>query len=222
MIIGITGKSGSGKTFLTKKLAESSDKFVYINMDYILAERFYKTFLGKDLKSLLQKTRIKYPVSVIGNIISGMFKKHRKLFNLYSKFFLKSVDSIIKNNPDKIYLIDSLHLPVIKALNDKCDLKILINTEQSIRLKRVLARKMESDKTFWIGESYNKYLGYDAQNYDLKVNNSYPTQQKEEDFIKRVNELVAEKQKPKHVCNCGGKCTVCHCQQEANSEQGKE
>ena len=95
MIIGITGKSGAGKSFIGKEITNSSDKFVYINMDFVL-QKYFLNFFKKDLKKLCINSKAKSPFATMSVEIADIFKKNHILFDIYSILFLRTINRLFK------------------------------------------------------------------------------------------------------------------------------
>lgn len=141
MIIGITGKSGSGKSYLSKMIAENINA-LHIDVDEIShqvlsfseTQKFLKREFGSDVfdDGILNRKKL-------GRIV---FCNHDKL-HLLNKFcklqIEKSIDNIIENETRPI-ILDYLLLPWLKQFKN-CDIKILLKTDFETRFNRVKTRE---------------------------------------------------------------------------------
>ena len=141
MIISITGKSGSGKTFIARMLA-SRLCAEHVSFDEIS----HKTLEMDDILAKIQKK--------FGNSVFDGKKINRKklgqivfnnpsmltLINHHAERIMETIiDEIIKTNQKPYIILEYALLPKMKYFS-MCDFKILVTATEAIRFERVLNR----------------------------------------------------------------------------------
>ena len=169
MIIGITGKSGSGKSFLSEILAKELD-FIHIDIDkishQILEMKKTKQFLFKEFGSSVF-TNDKINRKILGNIVFNNSNKLEKLNKFCQTEMENKLDEII-NTSKKSLILDYALLCGLKQFN-KCDIKILLKTDLDVRFSRVTAREHIS-KEYFISRD-NSLEDFDESLFDIVYNN---------------------------------------------------
>lgn len=170
MIIGITGKSGSGKTTITNLLQEKRD-YEVIHVDDL-------THTILELEEIKGKLISSYGISILneegeidrkklGNILFSDSNKMKE-YNLFIwNFIEKYIDSIIKNS-NKDIIIDWMQLPLTKYFYSS-DFRILVEAPQAIRKKRVQERDGITEAYFLNRE--NNGLEYSREDFDYVIMN---------------------------------------------------
>ncbi len=159
MIIGITGKSGSGKSYLSTILAEKLqaehidvDKISHQVLSFPETQKFLKKEFGNDIfdEEILNRKKL-------GKIV---FCDHDKL-NLLNKFckiqIEKKLDELIKTET-KPLILDYALLPWLKQFK-LCDVKILLTADFETRYSRVNLREN-------ITKEYFKSRDNSVENYN--------------------------------------------------------
>lgn len=141
MIIGITGKSGTGKSYLSEIIAEKLD-MIHIDIDKISHEvltfpetkEFLKAEFGESVfdDGIVNRKKI-------GAIVFNNKTKLNKLNDFCQKLIEKKLDEIISNSQKSI-ILDYALLPRLKQFNS-CDLKILLHSDFETRFIRVAKRE---------------------------------------------------------------------------------
>jgi len=158
-VIGVTGATGSGKTFVIEELKKIfSPKVVVISQDnyyknleelgverwdranYDKPESFDNNSLAKDLSNLKKGHPVHLPVYD--------FKTHSRLA------------SEVMVKPAQIIIIEGIFIFNILSLRKLMDLKIFLQSEADIRLSRRLLRDIQERgrKAENLAESINWYL----------------------------------------------------------------
>jgi dephospho-CoA kinase len=141
MIIGITGRSGSGKSYVSKLIANQLD-MIHIDIDKISHEvlsfddtiEFIKAEFGECVFDNNQINRKK-----LGNVVFNNTEKLGKLNKFCQLQIEKKLDEIISSTKKSI-ILDYALLCWLKQFN-LCDVKILLNTDIDIRFERVSKRE---------------------------------------------------------------------------------
>ena len=169
MIIGITGKSGSGKSYLSEILAKELD-FIHIDIDKISHEVLElektKQFLLKEFGSSIFKNN-KLDRKILGKIVFNNSNKLEKLNKFCQTAMENKLDEIIKTSK-KSLVLDYALLCGLKQFN-KCDIKILLKTDLDIRFSRVTARENIS-KEYFIARD-NSLEDFNESLFDFVYNN---------------------------------------------------
>lgn len=177
MIIGVTGKSGSGKTTIANIIKEEFDGIV-IHVD----EGAHDVLTFDAYKYFLEGFGIEVNENVIDRKLLGryLFNNQEMMdkYNAYIYELIKIELDRLMVDKDKIYILDWNFLP-ITSLFDECDIKILMECSDELRKERVKLRDNISDEYFDARES--KGLEYNQDEYDIIMKNT--------DLIKRKDEI---------------------------------
>lgn len=141
MIIGICGKSGSGKSYLSEILAKKLD-MLHLDIDKISHEvlgfqetqEFLKSNFSKEIFDNNSLNRKK-----LGKIVFGNPEKLKLLNDFCQVQIEKRIDEIIATEKRPI-ILDYALLDKLKQFQC-CDVKILLNEKFETRLKRVQERE---------------------------------------------------------------------------------
>ena len=148
MILGISGKSGTGKTKIAEALANE------LNAELVSFDKISHLSIEKESFKELVKTKISEDVfDSNGNIIRKklgeiVFNNPEKLelINRHSEAFMeKVVDELIKSNTKPHIILEYALLPLMKYFN-MCNYKILITASEAIRYERLMNRDGVSEE----------------------------------------------------------------------------
>ena len=170
MIIGICGKSGSGKSTYANKIIRIFDnRPVYVDIDKIghdsLKEDDVKSSIVKQFgEELIDNNEINR--KKLSDIVFNSKEEMEKLTQITWKYMENIIDRIIEENKGRIILLDWQLLPKTKFF-DMCDLKILLDIPYEVRKQRILKRDNISEEKFDLREkaSYN----YDNDKFDIVI-----------------------------------------------------
>lgn len=148
MIIGITGRSGAGKSYLAETLARSLD-LIHIEIDKISHEVLSfdesKKFLLNEFGTEIFDNRI-LNRKLLGKIVFSNQEKLDKLNHFCQIEMEKKIDEIIANSKKSI-ILDYALLCGLKQF-DNCDIKILLKADLDTRYSRVKMRENISKEYF--------------------------------------------------------------------------
>lgn len=178
MLIGICGKSGSGKSTIanemcnTYKLISNSDSILHLDIDKVGHEVLtikevqdeLMLFFGKDILANNKVNRKK-----LGELVFASREKMQHLSDITWKYMQEEIDKILENNQNKIIILDWILLTKTKFFN-MCDIKILVDTPLSIRKARAVKRDNISDTDFDLREQASVEYNYD--DFDFIINNN--------------------------------------------------
>lgn len=171
-IIGVTGKSGSGKTYFASELAQKLN-CRHIDIDKIghqaiyqpeiletLCEKFGRGIL--DEKGNLDRKKV-------GSIVFADKKKMDQLTELTWNYMQKQLDLILLEGDDKIVL-EWILLPKSKYW-ENCDFKILVKAKDNDRKRKVIERDNISEEYFEKRDSASE--DYSNCKFDYIFENDY-------------------------------------------------
>lgn len=172
MIIGICGKSGSGKSTLANQIIEhykgnaihcDIDKIGHKTHDDLFCKQRIIDCFGRSILTDGNIDRKK-----LGKIVFNDKLQMQKLTNITWKYMENEIDRTIKENKDKIIILDWILLPESKYLKE-CKIKILLDIPYEIRKKRAMLRDNISDEAFDLREkaSYN----YNKNDFNFIIKN---------------------------------------------------
>lgn len=184
-IIGITGKSGSGKSTFASILSKKLN-CAHIDIDKIGHEALFQPNIldklcehfGKDIfddNGNLDRKKI-------GDIVFSRKDKMNVLTDLTWNYMQMQLDKILLQKHDVIVL-EWILLPDSKYW-DKCNIKILVNSDDLQRKNKVLERDNISEEYFDKRDSSS--IDYSCINFDYVFNNDY----KCETIERMVNEII--------------------------------
>ena len=180
MIIGICGKSGSGKSTIAKQITSRYKNAVHLDIDKI-AHKSHKDedvkqkIIGTFTESVLTNNEIDR--KKLGRIVFASKEKMKLLEEITWEFMEKEIDSFINENKDKIIILDYILLPLTKYF-DKCNIKILLNIPYHIRKQRVLSRGDITEEQFDLRDS--AAIQYEISDFDIVLENE------RDDILRRI------------------------------------
>ena len=170
MIICICGKSCSGKSTLSMKIASIFDNSVYVDIDKIghsvlnikkvqneLINNFGNEIIANNIVNRKK----------LGSIVFNSKTEMEKLTDITWKYMEKEIDKIIEENQDKMIILDYLLLPKTKYFK-MSNLRILLDIPYHIRKERALMRDKITSEEFDLREKNSMEYNINDFNYVLK------------------------------------------------------
>lgn len=171
MIISIVGLSGSGKSIIAQTLENYSTLIIHIDIDKIghlshqdpqVKQQLIETF-GNEILTNKEINRKK-----LGRIVFSSKEAMSKLEDITWSFMEKEIDKIIKENKNKIILLDWLLLPRTKYFYES-DLRILVKAPLEVRMQRAIKRDNITPEKFLLRESSAPEI--DETKFEYIINN---------------------------------------------------
>lgn len=167
MLIGICGKSGSGKTTFAIELKERLENSIHIKVDEIGHNVLLLPKVKEELVNLYGNKIIKDNEINRKELSKIVFDSEKEMDNLTSitwKHMQEELNNIIEKNKDKIIILDWALLPKTDYLN-KCKIKILFDISYEERKKRALLRDNIKEEDFALREKAS--LNYNYNDFDI-------------------------------------------------------
>ena len=182
MIIGISGKSGCGKTTFAKRLiSESKKDCVHLDIDKVghtvltipeVQEELIHTFGDVVEDGVVNRKKL-------GAIVFSSPDEMNKLTNITWKYMQIEIDEFIQNNEGKVIILDWLLLPITKYF-EICNIKVLLDIPYEVRKKRAMKRDSITEEAFDLRDQAS--IDLNSGDFDIVV-------QKDEDFKRMVKLL---------------------------------
>ena len=168
MLIGICGKSGSGKSTVASILKEKYNA-IHLEIDKVGHHVLVLEDVKKELVNAFGKEVIKegkVNQKQLGNIVFEKRNEMEKLTDITWKYMQQEIDAVINEHKNQIILLDWLLLANTKYF-DQCDIKILLNIPYEVRLQRAMKREHISEEAFALREKAS--VEYDPSKFDLVI-----------------------------------------------------
>lgn len=174
-IIGITGKSGSGKTTIASAIAKKING-IHLDIDKIGHEALLQENVIKKLWNKFGTEILNLDGQVdrkkLGNIVFDQKDKMKQLEEITWNYMKESIDNILSMNKEYVVL-DWALLPQTIYWN-QCDLKILIESDYDKRKDKVIERDNISEEYFNKRDSAS--VDYSEFEFDYILKNDYSIQ----------------------------------------------
>ncbi len=191
-IVGVTGKSGSGKTTFAKVLAEKLnckcidiDKISHKPLKkpkiiHILCEKFGSQILDENGNIDRKK---------MGNIVFSNEEKMKELIAVTEADAYQELDTILSMENNNIIVLEWIKLPTCKYW-EKCDIKILVKADDKKRKERVVKRDNISEEYFDKRDSAS--IEYTETEFNYIFENDYD-EKKMEETINTITRRITKK-----------------------------
>ncbi len=138
MIIGLVGKTGSGKNYILKQ--DRFNHFIKIDLD-IESSNIYNS-IQKDIKKTFGTSDKKE----IARIVFSDKKELKKLEDLIYPKLLKNIKKLIDDKKDKDFILNGATIFKSKEILNICNEFIIVKSSKKKRLKRIMERDNLSKK----------------------------------------------------------------------------
>lgn len=172
MLIGLMGKSGSGKTTISKLFKELNNSIQILEVDKIGHESYKDEEVKKELLKYFGKDVFDESNNVnrkkLSDIVFNDKEMMQRLCDITYGFMQKKIDSLI--NESDITIIDYALLPKTKYYT-MCDIRILVKANYDKRCDRVVKRDSISKQKY--DEINNNSVDYSNLHFDYVIENDF-------------------------------------------------
>lgn len=150
-IIGITGNSGSGKSFICEILLNKYDDVVIVDADKIAKEMsnidtlYYKEIINMFGKNII-KDNLEINRQMLAEIIFNDADKRQKLNSITFKYVVDEIKNKIKINNDKSIIVIDAPLLFESGLDKVCDITVGVVSNEDVKIDRICKRDKLSIK----------------------------------------------------------------------------
>lgn len=187
MLIGLMGKSGSGKTTVSNLFKELNGEIQVLDVDKIghdsHKDEEVKKQLFKDFGKCIFNVDFSVNRKKLSDIVFNDAEMMQKLCKATYDFMQREIDKRIAQS--NITILDYALLPKTKYY-DMCDVKILIEAPYSKRSNRVVKRDGISNDKY--DEIDHNSLDYSNLQFDYVIENNFNTE-----YLRKVIGDIYEK-----------------------------
>lgn len=149
--IGITGNSGSGKSFICEVLLNKYDDIVIIDADKIarkmsnIGTLYYKEVVNMFGEGIV-KENLEIDRKLLAEIIFNNDEKRKKLNSITFKYVVDEIKNRIKLNDNKSMIVIDAPLLFESGLDEICDITIGVISNEDVKIDRICLRDRLSVK----------------------------------------------------------------------------
>ena len=190
-LIGITGKTGTGKSTIATTLAQKLDG-QYVDIDKIGHQATSDPIIAKKLCNVFGNELLNENGNIdrkkLGNIVFSDTDKMQILTDITWEYMEHKLDNILLQK-QQYFIFDWALLPKVKFW-DMCDIKILITSDDTVRKGRIL--KTDHISQEYLEKRESATLDYSKLSFDFTFNNDY-TNKSMDTFVEVVyNQIMKE------------------------------
>lgn len=190
ILIGISGKSGAGKTKVAEALAFelgadiiSFDKISHLSLE----QESFKKLVREKVSTEVFDSNGKIIRKKLGEIVFND-KEKLGLINTHSEtLMINIIDELIKTYQKPYLILEYALLPLMKYFN-MCNFKILVTASEAVRCERIMIRDGIAEEYFKSRERNS--LNYIPALFDVVIENN----SNEECSVKNIVKLIKDKE----------------------------
>lgn len=183
MIIGVSGKSGSGKSIVSKYIADNLN-YKWIDVDEY-SKNIRKEYKEEIIELINNKDILNGNGEIDSKLLGSILFEDKTLMEKYNLFVYKKLKSIVKELIEKHtnVVIDTIFLPIMDVFS-VCDYKILVICDEETRKERLTIR--DNVSLDYIKKRDSNGLNYDEEGFDLVVDNNKDYKSIIDKFIDKI------------------------------------
>ena len=190
-LIGITGKTGTGKSTIATILAQKLDA-QYVDIDKIGHQATSDPHIANKLCDIFDNELLDSDGMInrkrLGNIVFSDTDKMQILTDITWEYMEHKLDDILLQK-QQCFIFDWALLPKVKFW-DMCDFKILVTSDDTMRKKKILERDHISEE--YLEKRESATLDYSRLSFDFIFDNNY-TKETMDVFIEAIyNKITKE------------------------------
>ena len=172
MIIGISGKSGSGKSKVAEDLAKelganviNFDKISHLSIETNAFKELVKTKISTDVfdqNGNIQRKKL-------GEIVFNDKEKLNLINSCSEKIMCEIIDKLLEDNQKQHVILEYSLLHLMKYFN-MCNFKSLVTASEAVRCERVMNRDGISEEYFSLREKNSP--NYISSLFDTVIENN--------------------------------------------------
>ena len=181
--VGILGDIGSGKSYVANSFG-----YPVFNADYEVAKLYKKEKkIFHKLKKKLPNYIFSFPIKKqeISKAILSKNLNLKKIVNIVHKEVQKEMNSFLKKNKNKKFVILDIPLLLENKINKKKDILVFVQSNQSDILKRLKKRKNFNQKIFKKFKTIQYPISYKKKKSDFIIKNNF----KKNSVINGINNI---------------------------------
>ena len=183
-LIGITGKTGTGKSTIATILAQKLDA-QYVDIDKIGHQATSDPHIANKLCDIFGNELLDSNGMInrknLGNIVFSDTNKMQILTDITWEYMKQELDNILLQK-QQCFIFDWALLPKVKFW-DMCDFKILVTSDDTMRKKRILERDHISED--YLEKRESATLDYSKLAFDFIFDNDY-TKENMDAFVETI------------------------------------
>lgn len=190
-LIGITGKTGTGKSTIATTLAQKLAG-QYVDIDKIGHQATSDPIIAKKLCNVFGNELLNENGNIdrkkLGNIVFSDTDKMQILTDITWEYMEQKLDKVLLQK-QQCFVFDWALLPKVKFW-DMCDFKILVTSDDTLRKEKILERDHISQE--YLEKRESATLDYSKLSFDFTFNNDY-TKESMDSFIEVIyNKIMNE------------------------------
>lgn len=174
MLITITGASGSGKSSISEFLCSLDKNIIHLNIDTVGHKVLEMPEIRKVVseKFNLNIKEDKINRKELGDLVFNNHQNMKQLSDITWDVMENIIDNFIKENKDKIIILDWILMPKTKYFNVS-NINILVQSDFNTRMQRATRRDEIDESAFREREQATldftrNDFDYIIENYDIK------------------------------------------------------